>query len=104
MAKKTERAALPDGQEDIEALKARYEALNKKKIQAETSQEAAEKRLKELKAQAQHDYGTDNLDELKQKLADLKDENERKRAEYQTHLEDIETKLAAVEQQHKETI
>lgn len=102
MAKKTERAALPDGQEDIDALKARYEALNKKKIQAETNQEAAEKRLKELKAQALHDYGTDNLDALKQKLDELKSENERKRAEYQNHLEAIEAKLASVEQQHKE--
>lgn len=103
MAKKSERAALPDGQKDIETLRSQYEALNKKKIQAETNQEAAEKRLKELKAQALHDYGTDNLDELKQKLDELKAENERKRAEYQAHLEEIETKLSAVEQQHKET-
>lgn len=103
MAKKTERMALPDGQEEIETLKARYDALNKKKIQAETNQEAAERRLKELKAQALHDYGTDNLDALKQKLDELKTENERKRAEYQAHLEEIESKLATVEQQHKET-
>ena len=103
MANKTERATLPDGQEDIETLKARYDALNKKKIQAETNQEAAERRLKELKAQALRDHDTDNLDELKQKLDELKAENERKRAAYQTHLEEIETKLATVEQQHKET-
>lgn len=102
MAKKTERVALPDGQQDIDALKERYDVLNKKKIQAETNQEAAERRLKELKAQALHDYGTDNLDELKQKLNELKAENERKRAEYQAHLEEIENKLSAVEQQHKE--
>ena len=103
MAKKTERAALPDGQEDIDALKKRYDALNEKKIKAETNQEAAEKRLKELREQALRDYGTDNLDELRQKLAELKAENERKRSEYQVHLDEIESKLATVEQQHKET-
>lgn len=103
MAKKTERVVLPDGQEEIDVLKARYDALNKKKIQAETNHEAAEKRLKELKEQALRDYGTDNLDALKQKLDDLKAENERKRAEYQTHLETIESKLDEVEKQHKET-
>lgn len=103
MAKKTERVALPDGQEEIDALKARYDVLNKKKIQAETNHEAAERRLEELKAKAQKDYGTDNLDELKQKLDELKAENERKRAEYQAHLETIESKLADVEKQHKET-
>ncbi len=102
MAKKTERVALTEGQEDIDALKARYEALNKKKIQAETNQAAAEKRLKELEAQALRDYGTDNLDELKKKLDELKAENERQRAQYQTHLAEIESKLTAVEQQHKE--
>lgn len=102
MAKKTERVALTEGQEDIDTLKARYEALNKKKIQAETNQEAAEKRLKELKAQALRDYGTDNLEELKKKLDELKAENERQRAQYQTHLAEIESKLTAVEQQHKE--
>lgn len=103
MAKKTERMPLPDGQEEIETLKKRYEALNEKKIKAKANQEAAEKQLNALKEQARHDYGTDNLDELRQKLAELKAENERKRAEYQAHLEDIETKLSAVEQQHKET-
>ena len=103
MAKKTERVALPEGQEDIDVLKARYDALNKKKIQAETNHEAAENRLKELKEQALRDYGTDSLDALKQKLDELKAENERKRAEYQAHLETIESKLADVEKQHKET-
>jgi tRNA A37 threonylcarbamoyladenosine dehydratase len=101
MAKKTEQPALPAGQQDIDALKERYDALNKKKIQAETNQEAAEKRLKELKEQARRDYGTDNLDELKQKLDELKADNERKRAEYQKHLDAIELKLSEVEQQHK---
>lgn len=103
MAKKTERVTLPDGQEDIDALKARYDALNKKKIQAETNQETAKRRLDELKEQALREYGTDNLDELTQKLDELKAENERQRAAYQAHLDEIETKLADVEKQHKET-
>lgn len=103
MAKKTERVALPEGQEDIETLKARYEKLKTKKIQAETNQTAAENRLKELKAQALRDYQTDDLNLLKEKLEALKNENERQRAEYQKHLETIESNLADVEKQHKET-
>ena len=101
MAKLKVSSALPDGQADIEALKGRYEALNVKKIQAETNQQAAEKRLAELKEQALRDYGTDDLAALKQQLSDLQAENERKRSEYQIHLEGIEAKLAEVEEQHK---
>lgn len=101
MAKSKVSSALPEGQADIETLKKRYDELNVKKIQAAANQKTAEESLAKLKEQALRDYGTDNLDALKQQLADLQAENERKRAEYQAHLEAIEAKLAEVEEQHK---
>lgn len=84
---------------DIETLRTRYDALNKKKIEAETKRQAAEDNLTRLKEQARKNFGTDNLDELRKQLAELKAENERRRADYQAHLEQIEARLAEVEQQ-----
>ncbi|MBX3421394.1 MAG: hypothetical protein KF752_07535 [Pirellulaceae bacterium] len=103
MAKKTESTALPEGQQDIEGLKRRYEKLNEKKIAAQTKQGAAEDRLKQLKSQALLDYGTDDLELLKKKLHDLLEENERQRSDYQRHLEAIEAQLAEVEQSNMPT-
>lgn len=100
MAKTSSETSAADGPADIDALKKRFDALNTKKIQAETNKDAAEKRLTELKERARREFGTDDIDALKQKLADLTADNQRKRAEYQTHLNEIETKLAEVESKH----
>ncbi len=42
-------------------------------------------------------WGTDDLDELQKKLQEMTAENERRRAEYQHHLEKIDADLADVE-------
>lgn len=85
----------------IDELKNRYENLNKRKIQAETNLEHATQLLEELKTQARKEYGTDDVEELRKKLAEMEAENERKRASYQEALDRIETDLAAVEAQYK---
>lgn len=85
----------------IDELKNRYENLNKRKIQAETNLEHATQLLEELKAQARKEYGTDDIEELRKKLAEMEAENERKRASYQEALDRIETDLADVEAQYK---
>jgi chromosome segregation ATPase len=82
----------------IAELQERYQKLQAEKVRAETNRENAEKRLEELKAEAREKYGTDDVEKLEAKLADMKAENERKRAEYQSHLERIEADLSAVEQ------
>jgi chromosome segregation ATPase len=81
----------------IEQLQARYQDLNKKKIQAETNLANALKQLEELKKEALEKYGTADVDELRKKLEMLTRENEEKRSKYQSDLDGIETEVAAVE-------
>lgn len=85
----------------IDELKARYESLNKRKIQAEANLENARNQLEELKAQARSEFGTDDIEALEKMLADMQAENEQKRAAYQESLDRIEKDLAAVAEKYK---
>ena len=91
-----------DKKQSIDELKKRYDTLNEKKIAAQTNLKSAQERLDELKKEAREKYSTDDLEELKKKLNDMKDENERKRAEYQTSLDKIEQELSKVESKYNE--
>ncbi|MFP4565094.1 MAG: hypothetical protein ACLFNX_01240 [Spirochaetaceae bacterium] len=86
-----------DGAQSIEDLQARYQKLQQEKVRAETNRENAEERLSELEAEARETYGTDDIGKLKETLEKMKAENEKKRAEYQAHLDAIESDLAEVE-------
>jgi len=88
---------------DIETLTTHYQELNKRKIESERDLVNAEKSLDELKQQALNDYGTDQLDALKEKLEQIKAENERKRADYHQTLGQIETELAKIETDYQAT-
>ena len=83
--------------QDIEALKQTHKELDTKRTKARANLETAQRQLDELKAEARKAYGTDNLDELRSKLLAMKQENEKKRADYQRHLEEIQAKLDEVE-------
>jgi hypothetical protein len=85
-------------QQSIEDLKKRYAGLNEKRITAAADLNNAKKELASLKKSAREQYGTDDLDELRAKLTQMKQDNERKRGEYQAHLEKIEADLSAVDQ------
>jgi hypothetical protein len=84
----------------IEKLTERYQALNVRKIQAQTNLDNAEKQLRELQKKARDTYETDDVEELKKKLEQLKAENESKRASYQQLLDRIEGDLSQVEAKH----
>lgn len=88
---------------DIEVLTAQFQKLNKRKIESERDLVNAQKNLNELKQQAQDEYETDNLEELQEKLEQIKAENERKRAEYYQTLEQIEAELTKIEDEHQAT-
>ena len=90
MAEKTKTGA------SIEQLQKRYEGLNNQKIKVETQREHALQQLKELKAQAKEQYGSDDLAQLKTMLADMKNKNEEMRQQYQSKLNDIDSDLAAI--------
>jgi hypothetical protein len=89
-------------QQSIEDLKKRYTGLHEKKITAQADLNNAKKELANLKKSAREQFGTEDLDELRGKLKQMKEDNERKRSEYQAHLEKIEADLAAVDQKFSE--
>jgi phage shock protein A len=82
----------------IEDLRKRYDELNEKKITAAANHENAQKQLDQLKAAAKTQWGTDDLEKLREKLAELEAENERKRSDYQAQLDKIEADLKEVDQ------
>jgi hypothetical protein len=84
---------------DIEQLKKRHKELEKQKTTIEANLQTAIDQLDALKAESRQRFGTDDLDELKRKLDAMRQENEQKRAQYQSHLEQIELRLAEVERQ-----
>lgn len=86
--------------QDIEALKKRYTDLDRRKAAAEANLKTATENLEVLKEQARNAYGTDNLEELRAKLEEMKRENDRKRSEYQQHLDQIETRLSEIEREY----
>jgi DNA repair exonuclease SbcCD ATPase subunit len=81
----------------IEQLRKRYEELNKQQIEAGANYKTANELLESLKAAAKAEHGTDDLEALRAKLKEMEAENERKRSEYQAHLDKIEADLKEVE-------
>jgi chromosome segregation ATPase len=101
MASKTATNSKPDaagGEQTIEQLQERYQSLNKKKIQAETNLDHAQKQLTALQKEARDKYGTDDVAELRKKLDQMTAENEAKRRQYQVDLDRIEGELKAVDE------
>ena len=87
-----------NGEQSIEELQQRFQKLDKRKTQAETNLENAQKQLAALHKEAREKYGTDDVAELRAKLEAMKAENDQKRRAYQAELDQIEADLAAVEQ------
>jgi hypothetical protein len=90
-------------QQTIEQLQQRYQVLNTRRIQAETNLENARKQLEGLKKEAREKYGTDEIGKLREQLEAMKAENERKRSEYESQLNQIEASLAAVEEKFSQS-
>lgn len=86
---------------NLDSLKARFEDLKSRKITAEANLKHANATLEELRGEARSQFGTDDLDELRQKLREMEEENERRSSEYEQHLNQIENSLAEVEAQYR---
>ena len=91
---------LSESPQEMSALEKRYNDLRDKKIAAETNLKTSKDQLDSLKSEAQEKYGSDDIDTLRAKLEEMKQENERSRAQYQLHLASIEQELAQVEAEH----
>jgi chromosome segregation ATPase len=100
-----ERQLMGNSNEDrsIEQLKEQYEKLNRRKIQTETQLATANAQLEELLQEAESEFGTSDVAELKKKLAKMEDENSKNRREYQTLLDKIEADLAAIEKANSDS-
>ena len=82
----------------IEQLKSEYEQLNKRKIQAQTQLEEAEKQLTSLQEESNKEFGTSDINELTKKLEQMEAENEKQRRDYQDLLDRINQDLKDVEE------
>ena len=91
----------PAEQLSIEQLQVKYDELNRRKIQAETRHRDASDQLQKLRSQALVTWGTDDLDELKLKLVKMQEENESRRAKYQSDLQTIESKLKEIDEKYQ---
>jgi hypothetical protein len=85
----------------IEELTERYQTLDKKKTTAEANLKTTQDQLYEFKKEAMEKYGTDDLDNLKDMLEKMENENEEKRAAYQESLNTIEKNLKEIEEKYK---
>ena len=99
--KKTTATSLPPGQLSIEQLQTKFDELNRRKIEAETRHRDASDQLQKLRTQSLATWGTEDLDELKLKLVKLQEENEARRAKYQSDLQSIEAKLNEVDEKYQ---
>ncbi len=88
----------------LEQLSQRYSRLNDQRVRAQTNLENAQSQLDALEKQALESFGTSDLQELKNKLAAMEAENEKRLVDYQQHLETIESELADVEKQFNEAV
>jgi chromosome segregation ATPase len=86
--------------QDIETLKNRHRELDRHKTTAEANLKNTADQLQKLKDEALAKYGTNDLEQLKAKLAELKAQNYHKRADYQNHLDSIELRLTEIEKQY----
>lgn len=88
-----------DPNEILKDLQKRFQDFHNRKIQIQTQRDETNKTLDKLRLQAQEEFGSSDLDVLKEKLAAMTEDNQKKVANYDQQLKDIQTKLSAVTQQ-----
>lgn len=81
----------------IAELQKLYDRLKEEKVRTEEKLRTAEATLEKLRAEAQAEFGTSELEALEKLLADQQAENERLSREYAIHLKTIQTDLARIE-------
>lgn len=84
--------------QSMEELAKRYTELNEKRIRAQSDLKHAEDQMTKLKSHAMTMWGTDDINVLESKLKEMRESNERKRADYQKHLDEIEANLRTIEE------
>jgi hypothetical protein len=83
----------------LEILKKDYKELDTRKITTQANIKTLEEELERLREQAQKNYGTSDLEDLKGLLEERRQENERLVAEYEGHIQGIKDLLAEIDRQ-----
>jgi hypothetical protein len=111
MAKKDPKIEVPTGKasprdQQVEnkliELREEYRKLHEKKIATEQDRKNLEARLRELQGEAEREYGTSDIEQLRQLLEQRRQENERMVAEYEEHVRGINDRLGEIESAAKE--
>ena len=89
-------------QQKLETLRQEYNDLHTKKITTDANIKNLEENLARLQASAEKEYGTSDLEKLKEILETRRQENEEKLAQYEQHVKEIKEKLAAIEEPQSE--
>jgi hypothetical protein len=89
-------------QQKLETLRQEYNDLHTKKITTDANIKNLGENLARLRASAEQEYGTSDLEKLKELLETRRKENEEKLAQYEQHVKEIKEKLAAIEEPHSE--
>ena len=85
-----------DPNESLKELQSRFQQFHNRKIQIQTQRDETNKTLEKLRLQAEKEFGSSDIEVLKKKLAEMTADNEKKVADYDKQLKEIETKLNAV--------
>ena len=85
----------------IEVLQKRYRDLERQKIGAEADGRNLEQQLADAREEAERLFGTSDVEALRALLAQMNEENLRRREEYQAHLDAIDASLRAAEAAHE---
>ena len=83
----------------METLKNRYKKLYDEKIRVETELKTTSAQLEIHKEAARTNWGTDNIEELQERLGAIKQANEKQRKDYEDHLLAIESQLNAIKEE-----
>ena len=85
-------------QHKLETLRQEYNVLHTKKITTDANIKNLEENLDRLRASAEQEYGTSDLEKLKREIFETRRrENEEKVAQYEQHVRELKEKLAAIE-------
>ena len=82
--------------QSLEQLTKRFRDLEERKIRNQAVLGETEKQLEDLLHEAEQMFGTREIDELQLKLTQMENENEKKRADYQKQLNQIEQSLESI--------
>jgi hypothetical protein len=84
-------------QKKLGQLKKEYDALNTEKITTAANIQNLETNLARLRATAERDYGTSDIEALQQILESRRRENEQKVTQYEQHINKIKADLSAID-------